>query len=62
MGCSRGVSGSDSYVDKPIGVSADTAGEWSGHGLRLTAIELGTGKELWGVELLDRYFSVPLMP
>ena len=41
-------------------MSADTAGEWSGHGLRLTAIELGTGKELWGVELLDRNFSGPL--
>ncbi len=43
-------------------MSADTAGEWSGHGLRLTAIELGTGKELWGVELLGWNFSGPLPP
>jgi hypothetical protein len=42
--------------------SVDAAGAWSGHGLRLSAVELGTGKELWGVELLDRNFSGPLPP
>ena len=49
-------------LQSPPVESADTAGGWSGHGLRLSAIELGTGKELWGVELLDRNFSGPLPP